>query len=463
MYINNTSSNINHTKSILESLKSTNDLPFSEILSPETICEYLQNIEFRNRIYTPEITLWALLSQVLNADQSLQAAVLRVISFFADKKLDTPSVNTSAYSQARARLSEELLSNLVRDSAQRLENIIPSRWFWQGKSIKLIDGTHITMADTDENQKVYPQNPAQKSGVGFPIMRIVAVISYATGAILDIAMGPYSGKSTGEHALLRQIMHTFKVGDVVVGDRYYASFFLMATLKKMGVEAVFPIHGGRGYDFRKGKRIGKKDHIVEWEKPQKPDWMDLETYNRLPEKIEIREASIQTMTQGFRPKTRIIVTTNLNFTVVSKQELGGLYERRWCVELDLRTIKATIGMGVLRSKTVAMVRKEIWAYILAYNLIRKIMAQSAYLCERNPRDLSFKLAMQAFSIFRELFILQEKNENYILLLKLITYKKVGNRPGRREPRLVKRRPITYKLLQRSRRYYQERYKSMSLS
>lgn len=295
-----------------------------------------------------------------------------------------------------------------------------------------------------------------KKGVGFPIARLVGVFSLGTGALLDLAIAPWSGKGTGEHTLLRQLMHVFKKGDVVLGDAYYASFFLIATLINQGVDVVFPIHASRKHDFRKGERLGKGDHLVQWKKPARPEWMDKATYAEFPNIITVRETKIIDVRPGYRTRTHVMVTTFLNHKEVTPQELGRLYGHRWFVELNLRAVKETMRMDILCGKTPKMVHKEIWAHLLAYNLIRKIMAQAAVVHHRNPREMSFKLAMQMFSAFRQAGIFSESDEKiYNCFLGAIVYKKVGNRPGRSEPRMVKRRPKAYPRLQKPRDFYHQ--------
>ena len=447
MTINNTLFNSNHLGSHLDSLKSSVGLPFKELLSSEDFNTSIKGHNYRKRIFSPDITLWALLSQVLDDDQSLQAAVARVIAFFVSKGHVPPSINTSAYCQARTRLPEEVLSQLVRKNAEELEEKVPANWCWRNKTIKLMDGTTISMPDTERNQAIYPQSSSQKPGIGFPLARVVSIISYTTGAILDAGIGPYAGKGSGEHTILRRIIDSFNAGDIAIGDKYYPSFFLMATLKKMGVDGVFPMHFGRQCDFRKGRRLGTRDHIVYWKKPRKKDWMTDEEYNEFPDEIEIREVLIQNYAKGFRTQRRIIITTFLGSKSITGEDLLELYHYRWSIELDLRSIKETMHMGILRGITPEMVRKEIWAHFLAYNLIRKIMAQAAMIHNKKPRNLSFKLALQVLRAFRQAGILQDNQEQYYVeLLKAIAYKTIGNRPGRWEPRRVKRRPKPYALL-----------------
>jgi hypothetical protein len=282
----------------------------------------------------------------------------------------------------------------------------------------------------------------------------VAIIALATGVVLELAMCSYSGKGTGEHGLLRQLMHVFKKGDVVLGDCYYASFFLIATLMQMDVDVVFPIHAARNHDFRRGKRLGKKDHLAEWKKPARPEWMDKETYRSYPEFIRLREVSIVHEHPGFRSKTRTVVTTFLNSKAVTGDDLKELYDLRWFIEINLSFIKQTMRMDILRCKTPAMVKKEVWAHILAYNLIRKIMAQAAMRHDKNPREISFKLALQVFYAFRQAGILYESDPRiYDRMLKAIAYKRINNRPGRAEPRMVKRRPKAFPRLKHPRNFY----------
>lgn len=455
MITNTTISDINHSESAtISKLKSADALPFSGVLSTEMISKSMEGTEYRERFFTPDITMWALLSQALDNDKSQQNAVARVNAFFVSQGKEPPSANTSAYSQARSRLPEDVISNLSREVAKQMEQETPSDWRWRNRNIKLIDGSTVSMPDTPENQEIYPQPDSQKAGVGFPIARIVAVIDYATGVVTDLAIGPYSGKQTGEHALLRQLMDVFKAGDIVLGDCYYASFFLLAKLIELGIDAVFPIHNARKHDFRTGNRIGKKDHIVLWEKPAKPEWMSQEEYDQFPDEIKIREISIENKRDGFRTKKRTLVTTFLDHQAVEKSDLEELYNYRWFVELSLRSIKETMRMDILRGKTPAMVRKEIWAHLLAYNLIRKIMAQAAVIYNKIPSKLSFKVALQMIEAFRQAGIFDEKNgDAYMQLLKAIAHKIVGNRPGRSEPRRVKRRPKPFPRLQKARPLY----------
>jgi len=221
-----------------------------------------------------------------------------------------------------------------------------------------------------------------------------------------------------------------------------------------GVDFIFPIHAARNYDFRTGDRIEKKDHIVEWVKPAKPEWMMQEEYDNFPKKISVREIEIVKKRNGYRDEKMVLVTSFLDNKTVTKDTLNVLYSYRWFVELDLRSIKQTMNMDILKGKTPEMVRKEIWCCILAYNLIRKTMAQGATVHNKNPRELSFTHAMNLIKAFRDKMIFSENDEfAYSILLQGIVQIKVGNRPDRREPRVVKRRPKAFPRMQKARYKY----------
>lgn len=269
---------------------------------------------------------------------------------------------------------------------------------------------------------------------------------------MNLAIAPYSGKETGEHALFRQLISSINSGDVLLGDCYYPSFFLMATLIRLGVDGVFPMHNARKYDFDTGTYLDKKDHISAWEKPAKPTWMEQREYDSFPATISIREVEIENKRPGFRSKKMVLVTTFLDPVDVTREALSNLYDYRWYVEISLLNIKNTMKMDILRGKTPDMVRKEIWVHLLAYNLIRKIMAQAAFVHNKSTNELSFKLAMQTIKAFQQKGLLNNEYA-YMKLLETIAYKKVGNRKGRHEPRSVKRRPKAFPLLQQDRGFY----------
>lgn len=330
---------------------------------------------------------------------------------------------------------------------------LPKEWLWNTKQIRIIDGSTVSMPDTPANQAAYPQSACQKAGVGFPIARLVALIDYATGVLLNCAIGACKGKGTGEHALLRQLLPTLSSKDLLLGDRYYSSFFLMASLIARGISAVFPLHHTRSVDFRNGTSLGTQDHIVSWKKPATvPNWMTREEYNEFPNDILVREVAVEIKNHGSRVKTMMLVSTLLDDVEVSKTALASLYSCRWFIELSFRDIKQTMGMNILRGKTPSMVRKEIWVHLLAYNLIRQWMAQAAWEKGKAVSTLSFKLTLQLLRELDSLAVLLTANQQQ-QLTHAIASKAVANRPGREEPRRIKRRPKPFDLLQMHRSFY----------
>jgi len=417
-------------------------LPFTDILSTPYLHKIIEEEvpKFRNRVFTPFVTLLAFISQVLSQDHSCRDAVARVLADRVAQGESPCSGDTSPYCRARMRLPEDLILRLLRKTGKDLHNQSEENWKWKGRSVKLVDGTTVSMPDTPENQEIFPQASSQKEGLGFPIARLVALISLSCGSVLDYALGPYQGKETGEHALLRMIIDSLHTGDILLGDRYYCSYFLIAMLQQKGVDVIFQLHARRKSDFRKGIRLGPRDHLVFWSKPKRPDWMDEAMYNSIPDTLTIRE---------IKAREKVIASTLLNPKKVSKQELADLYIKRWLVEVDLRSIKETLQMDILRCKTPEMVQKEIGVHLLAYNLIRTVMAQSAFLFGLSPRKVSFKGTVQTLEAFRDKIALLSSVKLpalYDSLLMAVAKHRVGNRTGRSEPRAVKRRPKAYPLL-----------------
>jgi hypothetical protein len=440
-------------QSVRREMVNREGMPFEDLLGLEWVVTVVrQEVKaWRACVYTPLVTIHTFVTQVLSAEQCCVAAVARLLVFLASRGRRLCSAATGPYCKARARLPEELLRRLVQESGQRLEKQATQDRLLGGRPIKLIDGTTVSMPDTKANQKAYPQSKAQRPGVGFPMARLVAVLSFSCGAVLGLAVGPCKGKRTGEPALLRQLWDCFFPGDVAVADCCYGSFWNFAMLLTRGVDSVFPLHQCRKADFRRGRRLGKEDRLVTWSKPtQRPEWMNRKTYKALPATLELREVRISITQPGFRTESLVLVTTLLDAEEVTRPALGEVYRVRWHAELDLRSIKVTMQMDVLRCKTPEMVRKEIWAHLLAYNFIRTLMAQAAAGLEVPARDLSFAGALQTFDAFRPMLQMAStaalRSTLWHTLLAAIGQHRVGHRPNRFEPRAVKRRPKAHKLL-----------------
>ena len=439
-------------QSQLRQFAQTPGLPFADLLSAEQVQEAVEQEghAFRDRLYSPWVTLWVFLSQVLDATQCCRQAVARLLAYRVGRGLPACSPDSGGYCKARGRLPEAVLAQLTRVEGRKPLDEAPKEWLWKGRRVKLADGSTVSMPDTPANQKEYPQAPTQQRGLGFPIARLVVVFSLAVGTVLDAALGRYQGKQTGEPALFRQLHDTLEPNDVVLADCCYCSYFEMALLQERGIDGVLRQHQRRRTDFRRGQRLGQRDHVVAWDKPQKqPDWMDAETYARIPQQLRVREVEVLVRQKGFRTQRYVVVTTLLDSENVTAPDLALLYRCRWQAELNLRSLKVTLQMDVLRCESPAMVRKEVWAHLLLYNLIRQMMAEAARQEGVRPWEISFAGALQTVRAFLpELRPARGPRRQQLIqeMLRAIAFHEIGDRPDRYEPRQIKRRPKSYPLM-----------------
>lgn len=395
---------------------------------------------YRERVYPPLSTLELFLGQALSADDACQDAVARNLSERTGRGVAECSLNTGPYCKARQRLRLELIVELQRAAARRMERLQPPAWRWQGRSVKLLDGTTVSMPDTPANQQGFPQSRAQQPGLGFPVARLVAIVSLGNGAVLDWAMGPCRGKDTAEQALFRQLFGSLQPGDIVLADRLHCTYWSVAMLKALGVDALTRQHVSRSYDFRRGKRLGRGDHIVLWTRPARPRWMDRQTYATMPETLSVREVRIN---------GRVLVSTLLDTRMAPAAELDRLYARRWNIEVDLRSIKAEMGMDILRCKDPEMIRKEVGVHLLAYTLVRAVMAQAASLAGVLARSLSFKRAAQLLNAYHQQLRHSAGARIQLMIahvLGALSMLRLPRRSPRVEPRAIKRRPKPHRLL-----------------
>lgn len=428
------------------------ELPFSDVLSEGTVTQALKalNVAWLDRVYSPLVTLWVFLGQVLSADHSCRSAVARLIAHRVSQGQSPCSAETGAYCQARKRLPEQFFSTVACLAGRALEAKVDRRWLWKGRRVYMFDGTTVTMPDTSENQQAYPQVYNQKPGLGFPIGRIGAITSLSCGAIISLGFCRYAGKGEGEVSLLRRLWDVLRTGDVLLADRLIANWTNILLLQERGVEFVSRLNkANRKPDFRRGKRLGNDDHIVRWFKPTSIRSLDWQTYKLLPEYITVREARIRVEQPGFRTKVVVVVTTLLDPRQTTQEDLATLYRARWNNELDLRSIKSTMQMGALRCKTPELVRKEVWTHVLAYNLIRTNIAQAASRHDIQPRSISFKGAIQTLEAFQPLIAFRGERSAvhrmalYQQLLDAVATHQVADRPDRFEPRVKKQRRNHY--------------------
>jgi len=435
------------------------NLPFSKVLSGEIVEQALTavGVVWNDSIYTPLVTLWIFLGQVLSADHSCRAAVARLIAHRVSQAQRPCSPETGAYCQARKRLPEKFFAAVACLVGRALDRGVDPKWLWKGRRVYMFDGTTVSMPDTPANLKAYPKTYNQKPGLGFPLARIGTITSLACGAILNVGFCRYAGKGQGEVSLLRRMWDILRPGDVLLADSLMSNWAGIVMLKERGFELVSRLNkANRKANFRKGIRLGDDDHIVRWRKPTSIRSVDWQTYKSLPDELTIRETRIRVEQPGFRTKTIVVVTTLLDPEETTKEDLALLYRARWNNELDLRSIKSTMQMDVLRGKTPELVRKEVWTHVLAYNLIRTIIAQAASKHSKEPRSISFKGAIQTLEAFQPVIAIQGHRNSavrmylYQQLLDAIATHQVADRPDRFEPRLRKRRPKHYAFLRKPR-------------
>jgi len=422
-------------------------LPASEIVQ---ICQQFGHA-FRDRIYSPVIVLWMFLGQTLSPDHSCRDAVHRLNAWRVEHGKTKADSNTTSYCEARQRLPEKVCHALAKRSGKKCQEESGDRWRWKGHDVNVVDGFTLTMPDTPKNQQEYPQQKTQKKGCGFPIMRCVMLFCLRTGAALDVAMGPYRGKQTGENSLLQLLVGLLFPGDILLADRYYASFGNIQRARQGGYDVVMRAHHKRKIDFRRGFKQGSYDQIVAYHKPKRrPVWMPKKEFRECPDFIVVRHVSYQVQQQGFRPRRIILATTLLDAALYSVDDLAALYCRRWQVELDIRSLKTHMQMEHLRCKSPSMVRKEVYAHMIAYNLIRDLIVMTAIQYDTSPKRLSHKSAVQALNAFAEKL---NVGANNIAALEAALHESIAEHPiGDRQlhPREIKRRPKSYKLMNKPR-------------
>jgi len=434
-------------------------LPFTGVLTADNIERaFTENgaLFGQEDIFSTPIVLWAFLAQVLRGGKggACAAAVADIATYMQQTGGVAPCGDTGDYCRARAKLDLTAVRQLAVGAARELEQDADPSWLWHGLHAKLVDGFTFTMPDTAANQRVFPQQKSQRPGVGFPIARACAVLSLATAAIHDLSVGPYEGKETGESALLREILDCIPKGDVVVFDRYFCSFLMLAILRLRGNHFCARLHQLRHSDFRRGKRLGKDDHLITWTKPKRPAWMSEDLYAQIPETMMLREVRFGVTVPGRRSEELTVVTSLIDPAAYPKQDIAQLYGCRWNSELDIRDIKQTLGLDHVRCKTPKMVRLELRVTLLAYNLIRKLIATAATIHGKQPRQVGFTLACQ--TVLSSWMLLatgacRNTRQLWRQALARIAANEVANRPGRIEPRMIKRRRHRYPLMNDPRR------------
>jgi len=410
----------------------------------------------RLRRFSLHVTFWAFLAQVLVPQTSCRDIVRKVQAWYMlrDPKARPGSASTAAYTKARKRLNSEMLAPIARHLIDRLEARVAPEQLWLNRHVRIVDGTAVSMPDTEANQELYPQPSSQKPGCGFPVMKIVGLFSLASGALLHFAK---SNLHVHESLVFRDMMDLLQKGDVLLADRGFCSFLAFWQLSQSGVDALMRLHHARKPDFRKGTRLGPDERLITWAKPAKcPKGIADEEFATLPDSLTLRHVRLRVSARGHRTQIVWLVTTLLDSNAYPIESLGELYFQRWGVELHFREIKITLGMDVLRCQTPDMVEKEVLMHSIAYNLVRSLMQKAAIDHGVDLSRISFKGTVDTlrhWSASLEALRGHPNKQKALLsaMLEIIAKDLVPLRPGREEPRARKRRPKNYHLLTKSRR------------
>ncbi len=402
----------------------------------------------RRRLFSQNVTFWSFLFQVLSPRTACREVVRKIQSYCSMKGLKLAKGSASAYCQARQRLLVQDLHGIHEAISDQVAGRVTSDQRWKGHEVKVVDATGIATADTPCLQACYPQPSEQRSGCGFPVVKLVGCFSLASGALLHWVE---SSLRHHDSPLLRRMIGFFQKGDVVLADRGFCSYVNIALLKGRGAETVMRLHQQRRNDFRQGKPLGRYDRLVVWKKPQNVFGFSREQWRKIPDEIPLRLVKIFIFIKGFRAHTVDLVTTLSDPHHYSRHDLGELYYRRWVVELNFRHIKTTMGMETLRSRSVDLVRKEIAMFAIAYNLIRALLQQAASAYQRDLSRLSFKGAVDTLRQYQCALAATRFNpraQRSIIdeMIRLIAFESVPLRPFRYEPRVLKRRPKPFQRL-----------------
>jgi len=412
----------------------------------------------RNRIYSLPCTFWGWLWQMLNHNASCREVVRQVQALCALQGGPAVDEDTAGYCQARARLPRLLLEKALAASAHTARQRAPALSLLGGRPLKVVDGSSLRLPDTPANQKRFPQPPNQKRGGGFPVMKLVVLFCLTSGVLLARATGTLW---ESEARLFHRLLATLKPGDIVVGDRGFGNFVIMALLAGAGVDFIGRVPTNvRHVDWRRGRRLGHQDRLVCWHKgPRQGHWLSAAAWAALPMLMEVRILRTQVRQRGFRSREVTLVTTLRDAQLYPTEELLAAYARRWRLELCLNDLKTTLGLETLKCLSPAMAEKELLMGLIAHNLLRCVMAEAAQTHAAPLERIRFKGALDALRQFNHALCqtrcAHRKKELWAARLLALTRDLVPERPGRREPRAVKRRP-KYDLLSRPRAQYRDR-------
>jgi hypothetical protein len=436
-------------------------LPFAQLLSQSSIEHALgpDQTDLDAPVYRPWVTLWMFLSQTLSADHSCREAVARLLAYRTAQNQPACSTKTGAYCIARRRLPLTLVENLVRQTGEELHRAAPASWRPHGRTVKVIDGTTIALPDTPANTAAFGKSTNQHRASNFPLLRLVTLFCLASGAVIAADVAAYCGKKTSELSLFRRLWNVFIAGDLLLGDHLYCTFADVAQLMARGIDIVTTGGPRQLSACTRQTQLGEGDWLVAWRKPRsRPEGWTAAEFTALPPTLSLRWVRVPVSIPGFRTQCLEILTTLVDAQVWTRDDLAQLYRTRWQAELNLRSLKTTMQLEMLRCQSPSLVRKDLWVGLLAYNLLRGVMGLAAVRVGTQTCYLSFQATRQLFRSFSELLTLASAALEGVVarLLTAIAQHPVGDRPDRTEPRKQKRRPKPYPFLKATRQQEQTR-------
>lgn len=438
---------------------------FAEVIAPALVVSLAMNRRVRH--FPDEVTFWAFLSQTLSEDRSCARAVAEVQNWRLDHGQKLPSADTSSYCKARQRLPMTMLEGVHEHLRNSLSQRTPTELLWHGHVVKAIDGSSVQLPDTPENQLAFPQPSNQKPGCGFPVLQFGALLNLCNGAWEQFVV---SEMTVHDHKLLDAMLPYIGRNEVLLGDRAFCSYEMMARTAALGAWMLARLHQMRKTDWRKGTKAGPNQRIVTWRKPTQPKGSCLtrEQWALLPDQLQVRLIKVRAKDRNGRLKTMFLATNLLDTERYPEEDIAALYCQRWQIELRFRDLKTTMGMEVLRSKTPEMARKELAMFVVAYNALRLLMLKASLACGATLWRISFKGTIQIVATWEARFSRlhhKPRSHSEIIgeLLTQIAKRKVPHRPGRQEPRARKRRPKPFPNLTQPRQLVHDRLRRNALS
>jgi hypothetical protein len=418
---------------------------FGSWIAPFLLSQRDEGPHSRQRVWPLRLVFWTFLWQVAQAGASCREAIRQAQCLCRLRGQNVPANDDGPYCVARANLPLDCLEQIQRAVINGAEKAIALKDLWCGLRVKVADASTLTLEDTPKNQAAYPQSRSQKPGCGFPIMRLIGLFSLATGLFTAWATGTWSSH---ELVLLQCLWDSLAEGDVLLGDRGFGTWAVLAQCLARQVEGVFRLRGQRRSDWRRGKRLSKNERLVQWQKPRnRPDYIEEKAWELLPQILTLRLVRVIITEPGYRTRKVILVTTLLDSKKYPPAALAQLYRRRWDMELSLRHLKTTLQMEHLSCKTPENVQRELHMHLLTHNLVRRLMFEAARKANVPLSRISFAGALSAARRTGEA-MLQARNQtqrNQLIeeLYRVLAKDLVPERPGRWEPRALKRRPKPY--------------------